>query len=307
MGDPTTDNYVLHGGSFDVAPTLRAGGNYTRGDRPYGTDVDTCDSLQIVHSLRADGFDASEDGTGRGTPLVPMSFMPARTFGKDGGIDSRYAPRDVCDAVHTATGNGNKAPLILQKERVGTSRCLDCLIDIDVYYLPGTEILAPFTCPQCGGHPGFMTYDTQHGGTAPTAQQVPQAVAFSLRGREYRSQPELADQESVRAASGDSSRSYVAFTCSEQSNAYAWEKDYYPALDAQIPNDTSNIQKGMQVRRLTPVECCRLQGFTDDYLDIIYNGKPAADGPRYKALGNSFAVPCMHWIGRRIQLVDLFT
>ncbi len=56
----------------------------------------------------------------------------------------------------------------------------------------------------------------------------------------------------------------------------------------------------MQVRRLTPTECARLQGFPDDYLDITYRGKPAADGPKYKALGNSWAVPCVTWIGRRI-------
>lgn len=54
------------------------------------------------------------------------------------------------------------------------------------------------------------------------------------------------------------------------------------------------------VRRLMPVECARLQGFPDNYLDIPYRGKPAADGPKYKALGNSFAVPVMRWIGRRI-------
>ncbi len=60
----------------------------------------------------------------------------------------------------------------------------------------------------------------------------------------------------------------------------------------------------MQVRRLTPVECCRLQGFPDDYLDIKYRGKPAADGPKYKALGNSWAVPVVRWIGQRIDAVE---
>lgn len=58
------------------------------------------------------------------------------------------------------------------------------------------------------------------------------------------------------------------------------------------------------VRRLTPMECERLQGFPDDYTRILYRGKLAADGPRYKALGNSMAVPCMAWIGRRIALAD---
>jgi DNA (cytosine-5)-methyltransferase 1 len=58
------------------------------------------------------------------------------------------------------------------------------------------------------------------------------------------------------------------------------------------------------VRRLTPVECERLQGFPDDYSQIPIKGKPAADGPRYKALGNSMAVPVMRWIGQRIAKVD---
>jgi DNA (cytosine-5)-methyltransferase 1 len=62
------------------------------------------------------------------------------------------------------------------------------------------------------------------------------------------------------------------------------------------------IQYG--VRRLTPRECERLQGFPDDYTLIPYRGKLAADGPRYKALGNSMAVPVMRWIGQRIAMVN---
>ena len=61
----------------------------------------------------------------------------------------------------------------------------------------------------------------------------------------------------------------------------------------------------MSVRRLTPVECERLQGFPDTYTDIQPNSKPTADGPRYKALGNSMAVPVMRWIGERINIVNL--
>jgi DNA (cytosine-5)-methyltransferase 1 len=56
------------------------------------------------------------------------------------------------------------------------------------------------------------------------------------------------------------------------------------------------------VRRLTPVECERLQGFPDNYTQVPYRNKEAADGPRYKALGNSMAVPVMRWIGERIAL-----
>lgn len=63
----------------------------------------------------------------------------------------------------------------------------------------------------------------------------------------------------------------------------------------------------MVVRRLTPRECERLQGFPSDWTKIPYRGKPAEecpDGPRYKAIGNSMAVPVMRWIGERIALVE---
>jgi DNA (cytosine-5)-methyltransferase 1 len=61
------------------------------------------------------------------------------------------------------------------------------------------------------------------------------------------------------------------------------------------------------VRRLTPLECERLQAFPDGYTAVPYRKKPAADGPRYKALGNSMAANAMRWLGRRIDLVAAIT
>jgi DNA (cytosine-5)-methyltransferase 1 len=59
------------------------------------------------------------------------------------------------------------------------------------------------------------------------------------------------------------------------------------------------------VRRLTPTECERLQGFPDGYTNIPWRGKPdSPDAPRYKAMGNSMAVPCMKWLGNRIQELE---
>jgi len=70
-------------------------------------------------------------------------------------------------------------------------------------------------------------------------------------------------------------------------------------------NGGENVMvQAMAVRRLTPKECERLQGFGDNYTDIQAKGKPTPDGPRYKALGNSMAVPVMAWIGQRIQEVE---
>ena len=60
------------------------------------------------------------------------------------------------------------------------------------------------------------------------------------------------------------------------------------------------VMVGMAVRRLTPTECERLQGFPDGHTAIPYRNKPAADGHRYKALGNSMAVPVIAWLGKRI-------
>jgi DNA (cytosine-5)-methyltransferase 1 len=68
----------------------------------------------------------------------------------------------------------------------------------------------------------------------------------------------------------------------------------------------ATIVQPMQVRRLTPVECERLQGFPDGYTNIPWRKKPEApDGPRYKALGNSMAVPVMRWIGERINRLEV--
>jgi len=64
-----------------------------------------------------------------------------------------------------------------------------------------------------------------------------------------------------------------------------------------VPSDTKIV------RRLTPVETLRLQGFPDDYFDFLYKGKPIPDGTKYRAIGNSMAVPVMSWIQQRIDKV----
>jgi DNA (cytosine-5)-methyltransferase 1 len=78
-------------------------------------------------------------------------------------------------------------------------------------------------------------------------------------------------------------------------------------LKASAGDQTPHVATPMAVRRLTPVECERLQGFPDNWSRIPWKGKPETecpDGPRYKACGNSMAVPVMRWIGERIAAVD---
>lgn len=69
-------------------------------------------------------------------------------------------------------------------------------------------------------------------------------------------------------------------------------------------NYVNPVRSGLTVRRLTPLECERLMGFPDNYTMVLFRGLPASDSVRYRAIGNSMAVPCIRWIGQRIELVD---
>ena len=80
-------------------------------------------------------------------------------------------------------------------------------------------------------------------------------------------------------------------------------EDFTPTLRAKPDQGTAVSNPGQAIRRLTPKECERLQGFDDDYTKIPFKGKMVGDAPRYKALGNSMAVPVMKYIGQQIQKV----
>ena len=83
-----------------------------------------------------------------------------------------------------------------------------------------------------------------------------------------------------------------------EGNPNRFTKEISPTLRAEMGDNQVSIANSMAIRRLTPVECERLQGFPDNYTNIREN---CPDGARYKALGNSMAVPVMRWIGERIN------
>jgi DNA (cytosine-5)-methyltransferase 1 len=96
---------------------------------------------------------------------------------------------------------------------------------------------------------------------------------------------------------------------SEAAGATFITEEFAPTLQAQNNGSTAvpAVMQAMAVRRLTPTECERLQGFPDGWTQIPWKGKAASecpDGPRYKALGNSMACNVMRWIGTRIAMVD---
>lgn len=113
------------------------------------------------------------------------------------------------------------------------------------------------------------------------------------------------DQSKTVTAGGDRS-TYIAFEPgSIARNAGPTDlRETCSTLRAEMGDNQPAVLTQMAVRRLTPRECERLQGFPDDYTLIPYRGKPAADGPRYKALGNSMHTGTMRWLGERIKKVD---
>lgn len=201
------DQHINGGGRYSLPPVslcLNAGG-MGRIDSESETLIPTHGAgFDVAHSLKADGFDASEDGTGRGTPIVPVAF--------------------------------------------------DC---------KGTEV----QFADDGSHPTLrsMGHSKSHQNAGGHA-----AVAFQ------------SSQSGVRT------------------------DDVHATLDSNNGSRRHNgVVQGWAVRRLTPTECERLQGFPDGYTNIPYRNKnDAPDGPRYKALGNSMAVNVMRWIGRRIEMVE---
>jgi len=117
------------------------------------------------------------------------------------------------------------------------------------------------------------------------------------------------------AAQGDSVSSEVTPTLDKSKTpAITWDEELNAReelagtlLRGGAGGRHDGVMQASAVRRLTPVECERLQGFPDNYTQIPWRNKPAEncpDGPRYKSMGNSMAVPVMRWIGSRIEMVD---
>lgn len=326
------------GPAVGVCPTLRAGGNQTGGDRPPGTDVDTADSLIITmahgqggaeigfdrgpcltcnheapiaaipsttHTLRGEGFDASEDGTGRGTPLVPVCHV---------------------DTMPTMTAGGPAASSHNQTSGQMRDQYIVPVMDAGVRYANYSHDYANdrITDPS-GINPALTARTTASGNLNVLA---PVAFPANLSGTQCASTEDLAPAMGAKNPTGVAYTTKLHNTASNQAGKVY--EEYTTSLDRSSPPPA--LLTAMQVRRLTPTECERLQGFPDGYTDIPWTeyqriqkraakagtsfeselkkrGKvlrgpnmPACpDGPRYKALGNSWAVPNVRWIGARIN------
>jgi DNA (cytosine-5)-methyltransferase 1 len=143
--------------------------------------------------------------------------------------------------------------------------------------------------------------------------------ASTLAARDYKSATDLvvhgtqdpcvSDNLSFALGCNNGQENVVAHTCATKQQAMTCELEMASTLGANDYKEPQVVATGTHslVRRLTPVECERLQGFPDNYTQIAWRNKEALDcpdGPRYKAIGNSMAVPVMRWIGERIEQVS---
>lgn len=246
----------------DVAHYLNAGG---MGRIDYESET------MVAHALHGDGFDASEDGTGRGTQIVPVAY---RTAG-DGAV---YEEGDVTAPLTTATDQNAQVIAFSANDHGGDA----------------SEQVSPTL--RSGG------FDASHanGGVMP-------AVCYGLSTQQ---EPKWAAGVSPTLAmpskSGGGQVTAVAFDLNQITSKTNRSKPD-PAVHHTLPASSCPPHLATQwaVRRMTATECHRLQGFPDGFCNIPWRGKDhAPDGPQYKALGNSMAVNCMTWLGKRIQTVE---
>ena len=240
----------------DMAPTLNC--NH---EAPY-----------VAHSLRGEGFDASEDGTGRGTPLVPV--LPFDTTQISSAAN--YSNPKAGDPCRPLAAQAHVPCIAFSAKDYGGDAMSD---------------LSPTL--RAGGH------NASHANAG-----VMPAIAFpaNLSGTQ------CATTEDLAPSMGATNPTAIAFQERGRSGGPNLEIGGDLAFALTAPNgggraQVRNVLASMAVRRLTPVECEKLQGFPVGYTNVPHRGKPAADGPRYKALGNSWAVPNVRWIFQRIDLV----
>ena len=299
-----------------VSPTIPARSTAGGG---LGTDFDCDGGVITTHTLRGEGFDASEDGTGRGTPLVPIAFHPTQ--------DPISSTDGTTHALGCGSSGGQASVAVAIQDVRGTDKAQNgrgwnddgTAYTLDTHATQGVAICGAFFAGQ-GAKAGSIAYSTEvaptlkasDSGTNRTPSVHINAGAVAFQPRHYSGRERMGGEPSdvchtlsAQAGQGDSSP-HVAYATklhnTGSNNAGKIFEERTTCLDANSPPPA--LLTATQVRRLTPVECERLMGFPDGYTAIPWRKKPASecpDGPRYKALGNSWAVPVAAWIARRIH------
>ena len=231
--------------------------------------------------------------------------------------DSRVKPMgDTCQTVTSrwGTGGGN-VPLV---QSIGFTQC-DAARDV------GNDVSPTLRSGGNGGYPGHsVAYSIREDAKANNFSATPLHVTPALQAlrpsvQSHHAQTFIAQSFGWQNSPSQSmtldnitptlDRSKTPAVLTQAVDVYnqCIDGDVTATLTMACGGSNTSGPKVMDkaVRRLTPVECERLQGFPDGYTNIPWRGKPESpDAPRYKAMGNSMAVPCMRWLGKRIQEVE---
>lgn len=229
----------------------------------------------------------------RGAGIVCAYRMTAFGEYSGDGTTSTVKARDYKDATDLAVTYSDVSRTLLSKSNDSMAE------DLETYAIHGTQ--DPDT-----SHELAHTLGRNHG-------QENACIAFSYKDNGADATTDLSptiragNHDTSHANSGQPPAIAYAFKAGQGAKAggigYAEEQPPTLTSASSGTNLTPAVIHGVNVRRLTPVECERLQGFHDNHTLIPWRGKDAADcpdGPRYKAIGNSMAVPVMRWIGERI-------
>jgi DNA (cytosine-5)-methyltransferase 1 len=244
-----------------------------------------CETLNSGGTLRAEGHDASEDGTGRGTPIVPAI---AGTLKSCGGKSGSPNGAEECDRLIAYQCHGTNVG------EMGTLRRGNGSVQSGV----------PFTFdPRQVTNKENRTTVNPDGPTG-TLHEMAQAVAYRTSGN--CGVMEQGDKTAALNTATDPNQNIVCGGFKRGQGAKArsdgYQQEQAPTLTASDSGTQSppGVQFGSMVRRLTLPECERLQGFPDDWTKHDADGKEISDSPRYRMLGNAVAVPVAEWLGKRI-------
>ena len=215
-----------------------------------------------------------------------------------------YEESETCTAGLSETGQANqgggKGPLI-QDEISGTlstvnNQSLVCLTGYQEHACVSTESTSSL-CAHAAKEPPVVAFKHHQGAASGSGADESEPIAGYHNSQEMTTRP----INTMIATRGNKLGRGTGFGLGDEHDpAYTLTCNHEHGVE--IENGTETV-----VRRLTPLECERLQGFPDNHTRIPWKGKPAEECPdslRYKACGNSMAVPVMHWLGERIEAVD---
>lgn len=269
-----------------------------RGDSPPSREARQEATGGVTHSLRGEGLDASEDGTGRGTPLISHALNAKGGVGRHDPSVETYIPTASHwdgDRPHPTLNRGGVGGIGMSNQEIFSQRGGGLVPAYGV----DAEMNARDEVRLMGGD-GKIT-----GALAAEPGAKQQTYIAAIQERAVCENPAAGPDG---AGFKDDGAAYtLEARTTPQAVALNAHQDPDVSGDISHPLGSKDIGHGVPtpyaVRRLTPVECERLQGFPDNYTRIPWKGKgpeDCPDGPRYKALGNSMAVPVMRWIGKRL-------